>query len=182
MTDYFGLLDQPRAPWLDPAVLKETFHRKTLEQHPDLARGPGDGGFAELNEAYQVLQNPKRRLHHLLSLENRAPAANQAVPSDLQELFLQIGALNQNTMPLLEKMRAASNPLSKSLLKADVVAAQKELGGLRDKVQELTVAAEARLRQTETQRHEELSGLYQRFAYLSRWSAQLDELACQLGL
>jgi curved DNA-binding protein CbpA len=145
-----------------------------------LARGPEDGGFAELNEAYQVLQNPKRRLHHLLNLENRAPAANQAVPSDLQELFLQIGALNQNAMPLLEKLRAASNPLSKSLLKANVVAAQKALGGLRDKVQELDVAAEARLRQTGTIQIEELTDLYQRFAYLSRWSAQLDELAFQL--
>jgi hypothetical protein len=90
--------------------------------------------------------------------------------------------LNQNALPLLEKLRAASNQLSKSLLKADMVAAQKELGVLRDKVRELNAAAEARLRQTETKLHEELSGLYQRFAYLSRWSAQLDELACQLGL
>ena len=181
MTDYFALLDQPRAPWLDPAVLKETFRRKSLEQHPDLARGAEGGEFAELNEAYQVLQNPKRRLHHLLSLENRTPAANQALPSDLQELFLQIGALNQNVTPLLEKLRAASNPLTKSLLKADMVTAQKELGGLRDKVRELDAEAETRLRQTEANRHEELSVLYQRFAYLSRWSAQLDELAGQLS-
>src|SRR6185369_1231694 len=95
MTDYFALLEQARAPWLDPAALKEVFHRKTLEQHPDSARGGGNA-FAEINEAYQVLQDPKRRLHHLLSLENQAPTANQAVPADLEELFLQIGAVHQS--------------------------------------------------------------------------------------
>ena len=180
MTDYFALLEQPRAPWLDPEALKEVFHRKTLEQHPDSARGAG-GGFAELNEAYQVLQDPKRRLHHLLSLENSAPSAQQAVPQELQEVFLQIGALNQRTTQVLAKMRAASNPLSKSLLKADVVAAQKEAGELRERVRQLNDAAEERLRRTKTEDIEELLLLYQRFAYLGRWSAQLDELAFQLA-
>ena len=182
MIDYFALLEQPRVPWLDAAALKEIFHRKTLEQHPDSAPGAEGGGFAGLNEAYQVLRDPKRRLHHLLSLENRAPAANQAVPLDLQEIFLEIGALNQSATRLLEKMGAASNPLSKSLLKAEVIGAQKEVGGLREKVRELNAAAETRLRQTETQQIEELAILYQRFAYLGRWSAQLNELAFQLSL
>ncbi|HEX8077451.1 MAG TPA: DnaJ domain-containing protein [Chthoniobacterales bacterium] len=180
MTDYFALLEQPRVPWLDPAELKEVFHRKTLQQHPDSA--PGDeNAFAELNEAYQVLRDPKRRLHHLLTLENCAPPANQTVPADLQELFLQIGALNQETTQLLVKMRAASNPLSKSLLKADVVAAQKDVAELRAKVQQLNGAAEERLRGTAGKESEEISFLYQRFAYLGRWSAQLDELAFQLS-
>ena len=89
MTDYFALLEQPRMPWLDPAPLKEVFHRKTLEQHPDATAAGSEDRFAELNAAYQALQDPKRRLHHLLSLENRAPAANQMVPQELQELFLE---------------------------------------------------------------------------------------------
>jgi curved DNA-binding protein CbpA len=181
MTDYFALLEQPRVPWLEPEALKEVFHRKTLAQHPDSTKRAG-GGFAELNEAYQVLQDPKRRLHHLLSLEKRAPSTNQAVPQELQEVFLQIGALNQRTTQLLAKMRAASNPLSKSLLKAEVVAAQKDVGELRDKVRELNDAAEQRLRRTHAGDIDELLLLYQRFAYLGRWSAQLDELAFQLSL
>src|SRR4051812_36678624 len=148
MTDYFALLEQPRAPWLDQATLKELFHRKTLEQHPDSAPG-AESTFAQLNEAYQVLQDPKRRLHHLLSLQNCAPPANQAVPPDLQELFLQIGALNQSATQLLAKMRAASNPLSKSLLKADVVTAQENVAELRDQLRGLNAAAEERLRNTD---------------------------------
>jgi curved DNA-binding protein CbpA len=181
MTDYFALLDQPRAPWLEPAMLKEVFHRKSLEQHPDSTPG-GEDAFAQLNEAYQVLQDPKRRLHHLLSLVNRAPSANQPVPPDLQELFLQIGALNQGTTQLLAKMGAASNALSKSLLKAEVVAAQTGASDLRNKVGTLNDAAEKRLRQTDASEIDELVLLYHRFAYLGRWSAQLDELAFQLAL
>jgi curved DNA-binding protein CbpA len=181
MTDYFALLDQPRAPWLDPDALKVIFHRKTLEQHPD-STGGEEGAFAELNEAYQVLQDPKRRLHHLLSLEHLAPLANQTVPEDLQELFLQIGRLTQRTTQLLDRLKAASTPLSKSLLKADVVNAQKEVGEVRDKVRELSGAAEERLRQTDAKNIMEISALYLRFAYLGRWSGQLDELAFQLTL
>jgi curved DNA-binding protein CbpA len=180
MTDYFALLEQPRLPWLDPAAFKEVFHRKTLEQHPDAAQDTG-GAFAELNEAYQVLQDPKRRLHHLLSLENHEPSANQPVPPDLQDLFLEIGGLNQRAAQLLTKMRAASNPLSKSLLQADVVAAQKGVSELRDKVQELSESAEEQLQQTDLNELDALSLLYQRFAYLGRWSEQLDELAFQLA-
>jgi curved DNA-binding protein CbpA len=180
MTDYFALLDQPRSPWLDPEALKEVFHRKTLEQHPDSATGD-DGAFAELNQAYQVLQDPKRRLHHLLSLENRAPSAQQPVPQDLQELFLQIGELNQGATRLLRRMREASSPLSKSLLKSEVVTAQKQVSDLRHEVQTLNDAAEERLREVDPSDFDELSLLYQRFAYLGRWSAQLDELGFQLA-
>jgi curved DNA-binding protein CbpA len=188
MTDYFALLDQPRAAWLDLGALKEVFHRKTLEQHPDSTRA-AEGDFAKLNEAYQVLQDPKRRLHHLLELQG-APAAwtNQVVPWELQELFLQIGALNQGTNQLLEKIRAASNPLSRSLLKAEVVAAQKEVASLRNKVRELTEAADERLRQMNagwltnpTAQIADTFALYLRFSYLGRWSAQLDELAFHLS-
>jgi curved DNA-binding protein CbpA len=183
MIDYFVLLDQPRAPWLDPESLKDAYHKKTLQSHPDTAlAGDPDGSFAELNKAYQILQDPKRRLQHLLELENRPPSANQTAPEDLQELFLQIGALNQVTTLLLAKMRAASNPLSKSLLKAEVVAAQKDAAELRDKVRQLNDAAISRSQQTNPHQLDDISILYQRFAYLSRWAAQLDELAFQLSL
>ena len=106
MTDYFALLEQPRGPWIDPAALKDIYHRKTLQTHPDTAAPGRESDFAELNEAYQALQDPKRRLHHLLSLENCVPSsANQAVPQELQELFLLIGGLSQSGNLLLKKNR-----------------------------------------------------------------------------
>lgn len=191
MTDHFALLDQPRAPWLEPASLKEAYHRKTFETHPDTAAANNtEVGFAELNEAYQVLQDPKRRLHHLLELTGRAPSsAEQTVPQDLHDLFLAIGALTQRANLFLERMRAASNALSRSLLKPQLLELQKETTELREKIQALSDASLAQLREMNsrwaTNRSEEiaaLSNLYFTFAYLSRWSVQLDETAFQLSL
>ena len=189
MTDYFALLGQPRAPWLDPAALKEAYHRQTLASHPDTAAPERENDFAELNEAYQVLADPKRRLHHLLSLENGAPpSADQAIPPELQELFLLIGALTQRANALQEKIRTASNALSRSLLKPQIVELEKEAGDLRQKVRDLIDAANVQLRETNSAWQDDrpgqvvpLSNLYITFAYLGRWSAQLDELAFQLG-
>jgi len=187
MTDHFAMLEQPRLPWLDREALKDVYHAKTLQTHPDSG---ADAGFANLNEAYQVLQDPKRRLQHLLELhEAPHPAANQTVPADLQELFLQIGDLNQRIQPTLEKIRAASNELSRSLLKGGVLSMRKEIAGLREKVGSMSAAAEEHLKEINStwragpgEQIDVLQDLYLRFAYLGRWSEQLDELAFQVSL
>lgn len=189
MTDYFALLEQPRAPWLDPAALKEAYHRKTLQSHPDTAAPDRESDFAEFNEAYQVLQDPKRRLHHLLSLEDGTPpSANQTIPQELQELFLLVGALTQRANALLEKTRTVSNALSRSLLKPQIVELQKEVGSLREKVRNLNDGANEQLREINSAwqndragRVAALTNLYFTLAYVGRWSGQLDELAFQLS-
>jgi curved DNA-binding protein CbpA len=189
MTDYFALLEQPRLPWLHPASLKEVFHRKALEQHPDTTTSGSESLFAELNDAYQALQDPKRRLHHLLSLEDCAPSANQSVPSELQELFLGVGALKQRADLFLEKKRTASNALSQSLLKPEMLTLRDDLEAWRKKIRELLEAASEELRKMNPRwlvnreaQIAALSELYLTFAYLGRWSAQLDETAFQLSL
>jgi curved DNA-binding protein CbpA len=192
MIDYFALLDQPRAPWLDLDKLKDTYHQKTLRAHPDAqTNGPGtDAAFASLNEAYQVLQNPKRRLHHLLSLEGAAPSsADQTVPKELHDLFPLVGALTQRANPLLEKIRATSSALSLSLLKPQILDLQNETKEVRTKIQGLSEASLAELHRINAaweknpaEQIEGLSNLYFAFAYLSRWSAQLDEMTFQLSL
>lgn len=195
MIDYFALLDQPRAPWLDPEKLKETYHQKTLQAHPDAQASSGspalaDATFANLNEAYQVLQDPKRRLHHLLSLEGAAPSSTgQAVPEQLQDLFPQIGPLTQRTKLLLAKIQATSNALSRSLLKPQILEVQREMKEVRGKIQSLSDASFEQLRQinaawtrSPAEQIEGLSNLYFAFAYLSRWSTQLDEMIFQLSL
>jgi curved DNA-binding protein CbpA len=194
MIDYFALLDQPRAPWLDLEKLKDTFHQKTLRAHPDAqASRPGaettDGTFTSLNEAYQVLQDPKRRLHHLLSLEGAAPSStDQTVPNQLHDLFPAVGALTQRANLLLEKIRATSNALSRSLLKPQILEVQNEAGKVREKIQDLSNESLAELSRINTawatnpeEQIEALSNLYFAFAYLTRWSRQLDEMTFQLS-
>lgn len=195
MIDYFALLDQPHAPWLDPDKLKDTYHQKTLQAHPDTQTSrPGaeatDATFASLNEAYQVLQDPKRRLHHLLSLEGAAPSStDQTVPTQLHDLFPAIGTLTQRANLLLETIRATSNALSRSLLKPQILEVQNQAKELREKIQNLSDASLVELHQINTawaknpaEQIQDLSNLYFAFAYLTRWSTQLDEMAFQLSL
>lgn len=188
MTDYFALLDQPRAPWLDPAALKEIFHRKTLAHHPDAMVTGSGNEFAELNAAYQTLQDPKRRLHHLLNLEGHPPSANQTVPAQLQELFPALGALRQRVDVVLEKNRTTTNALSRSLLKPEILALRKDLETWRNKIGALLDSATEELRELNSRWASDsdaqivpLSELYLQFAYLGRWSDQLDEAAFQLA-
>ena len=195
MIDYFALLDQPHAPWLDPDELKNTYHQKSLQAHPDAqaSRPSGDATeatFANLNEAYQVLRDPKRRLHHLLSLQGAAPSSTgQAVPGQLQDLFPEVGALIQRANFLLEKLQATSNALSRSLLKPQILEVQQETKEVRGKIRTLSDASLEQLRQINAawasnpaEQIDGLSNLYFAFAYLSRWSTQLDELTFQLSL
>lgn len=195
MIDYFALLDQPHAPWLDPDELKETFHQKTLQAHPDAQASragadAADATFARLNEAYQVLQDPKRRLHHLLSLEGSAPSSSdQTVPQQLHDLFPAVGALTQRANVLLEKIGATSNALSRSLLKSQILEVQQKTKEVREKIQHLSDESLNQLRQVNAawvrnpaEQIEDLSKLYFAFAYLTRWSAQIDEMTFQLSL
>lgn len=183
MTDYFALLEQPRVPWLDPAALKEVFHRKTLEQHPDAAAPPSGDTFAELNEAYQVLRDPKRRLQHLLELQGSPPSRTaESVPSELQELFLRIGEWNQQARLLLERIRGQSSALERSLLKSRLLEVQQAIENLRHELRDLTETANRELKKIEPAQTDQISGLHSRFAYLGRWAEQLDELAFQLSL
>ena len=110
------------------------------------------------------------------------------VPAELQELFLGLGAVNQRAGIVLEKKRAASNTLSRSLLKPDVVALQAELDSWREKLRMLLDAATDELREMNSGWASDrqalmgpLTNLYLKFAYLGRWSAQLDEIAFQLS-
>jgi curved DNA-binding protein CbpA len=195
MIDYFALLDQPRAPWLDPEKLKDSYHQKTLQAHPDTQTSQPDAGatdtsFTSLNEAYQVLQNPKRRLHHLLSLEGAAPSSSdQTVPNQLHDLFPAVGALTQRANLLLEKIRTTSNALSLSLLKPQILEVRNQVQQVRARIQDLFDASLAELSRINTawatnpgEQIEALSNLYFAFAYLTRWSTQLDELMFQLSL
>ena len=114
---------------------------------------------------------------------------DQTVPEQLQDLFPQIGALTQRANLLLAKIQATSNALSRSLLKPQILEVQQETKEVRGKIQSLSDASFEQLRQINAawtrnpaEQIEGLSNLYFAFAYLTRWSTQLDEMMFQLSL
>jgi curved DNA-binding protein CbpA len=189
MIDYFALLQQPRRPWLDAEQLKQKHQQLTLTAHPD-RQGSNEPAldFAVVNEAYRVLSDPKLRLQHLLSLEGHDPGA-QVTPYELTELFAKTGTFVQDIDPLLEKLRATNSALSKSLLRPEVLEAQKRAGDILDQLQKLYTNALDELKRLDASRHEQageliedLTKLYRRFAYLGRWMDQVRERQFQLSI
>ena len=193
MTDFFALLDQPRRPWLDPEKLKEAFHAKTLRAHPDAsARGAkaieAEGTFAQINEAHQVLRDPKRRLQHLLSLEGRPPAAGGGtVPQEIADAFPAVAASTQAADVLLQKVAAATSPLSRSLVAVELSQARSGIDDALGTLLALRQEADAELRELSdaaadaSDRFSSLENLYFRYAYLTRWIGQLEEKRTQLA-
>ena len=168
MTDYFALLDQPRRPWLDPERLKETFHARTLQAHPDSAAGD-DAKFTELNEAYQVLRDPKRRLQHLLQLGGAATSTS-VIPPDIAQLFPEVAALTREAGQINAEVAKTISALSRSLLKTRAVfhrARETALVSLKAIAPEDWFA---------------LQTLSANFAYLDRWISELEERELQLEL
>ena len=186
MTDHFALLGQPRLPWLDPDQVKEAFHRATLHAHPDVAHSSGDQ-FAQLNNAQQVLRDPKLRLQHLLTLAGEAPARTAAIPRGVEELFPSVAALMQQAAELAGKYESASNSLTRSVLKPQMLQTQQSVRELLQLLIQRQKEASARLQQLNASWEAnsaavipELHELYLRFSYLSRWTAELRERESQL--
>jgi len=189
MTDYFALLEQPRSPWLDPENLKQVFHQKTLRDHPDAqahdsSQGLVEANFADVNEAYRVLRDPKRRLHHLLTLEKQTPSSATAeIPREIEELFSVVAALTRKSDEVIQRRALATTALGRSLMKgaiaeveADVRQALARLSKLHSEA--LTQLHEARESWTAAKLH----ALYLQFSYLTRWMSQLEEKRLQLNV
>jgi curved DNA-binding protein CbpA len=188
MTDYFALLDQPRRAWLEPDELKQAFHAKSRQLHPDSQPGEtADGAFTALNEAYQVLLDPKRRIQHLLTLEGRSPPRESAVPNDLATLFPVVAAVTQQIDVLARKTETATTPLTRSLLKPQMLAVQNRATETLDRLRQLHADATAQAQQLSAgvalgeDDWAELQCLYLRFAYIGRWIAELQEKQMRLS-
>ncbi len=188
MTDYFALLDQPRTPWLDGDELKQAFHARSLQLHPDARRdgAASDDAFAQLNEAYQVLQDPKRRIQHLLALAGHAASRDSSVPRDIADLFPLVATVTQEAEALAPKIEGATTPLARSLLKAQTLGVRTRIADTLQRVRQLHDAADAELRRFGPgagfgeAEWGKLHELYLRFSYLSRWIAELEEKQVRL--
>jgi len=191
MIDYFALLQQPRRPWLDAEELKQKYHQLAAEAHPDRqsvdSKDPNTD-FGRLNDAYRVLLDPKLRLYHLLSSEGIS-LADEAVPDELGNLFVQTGTFIHEIDRLLKETKEANNALRKSLLQSEILEKQRRAKDLLDKLNKLYQGALQELQMldrawlNDRQRiTPALRDLYQRLAYLTRWIAQIEERQFQLSI
>jgi curved DNA-binding protein CbpA len=197
MTDYFELLGVPRRPWLEPDFLKTKFLSLSAQLHPD--RAPGEkqqvqDRYTEINAAYGCLRNPKTRLAHLIQLEKGASASElQNVPSELMEIFIEVGELCRHVDQFLVEKAAMTSPLLKVALfersqdlSDQVVLLRTKLSGFQEehlsalkRVDAEWETPEATSRPALLARLEEIRRL---LGFFERWISQLQERFVQLSL
>jgi len=175
MTDYFALLDQPRAAWIDPEQLKDAFHARTLRAHPDASGDEGE--FAQLNKAYQVLRNPKQRLQHLLALRGET-AETGAIPNEIAELFPLVASLTRQADVVVTKVQEAGSALTKSLVRPELLQTRSAVEAMINGIEQMLHSANEQLHEEDA----DLRDLFSRFSYLTRWLSELKEKQLQLSL
>ena len=199
MIDHFALLGVPRRPWLDPETLKVRFIELSTKWHPDRAHGQETrkrdlhDAYTELNAAYGCLLNPKMRLSHLIELERGARASElQDVPSELMNIFMEVGGACKRVDRFLTEKAAAKSPLLQvqffergQQMSDDLLAVRKHLeasrAGLEDRLRKLDaewMAADAAGRGELVAGLEELRRL---FAFFDRWLSQVQERFVQVA-
>lgn len=196
MTDFFALLGQPRRPWLDPERLKTAFLARSGETHPDRAstdetRATANQDSSALNEAHQVLRDPRLRLRHLLFLiTGETPSDIQSVPPRISDLFFRVSRVFQPVDELLRRRTEDLSPMARAARMQDAMAKLAELRTLQGELEELTERLNERLRAvdaewtgsaTETQLRE-LREIHRDYGYVSKWLGQTREKSVQLML
>lgn len=188
MPDHFAILAQPRRPWIDPGLLRETFHRLSATLHPDVPETGDAAQFAALNAAYTVLKEPASRLRHLLELEAPELLSAPANPGALGNLLMNLAGLRPKLQKLQARKAAGTSPLSAALLAADEA-------GLRQEVEGIQAAIEAEHEKALTQLQEidgswtsvtppdfaALTSLYHRLSFLAKGRTQAREASFALG-
>lgn len=161
--------------------MKEKFHALTASQHPDVN---ASGDFAAINNAYQILSDPVKRLRHFLELA--APAALQStpqIPPQLAELFLQVGAARQLADAFWKKQAQAVSPLAQALLASEKYHALEQLEKCSATVEQRRAALCADLSGCdETSDPVTLARVLAELSFLSKWGEQMREMIFKFAL
>lgn len=185
----FALFELEPAPEIDVAALKERFARETSESHPDkFARGTeaeraaAESRYSALNQAYQVLIDPRARLLALYELtKGQKPPDIQRIPPGTMDLFKEVGELCRELDEFLEKKRNATGRMEKAGLMAQELTLQDALTDLRMKLEAFGATVEAEIAALDKKWRggdkdlNALEAVYRKYSYLARWRQQLEE-------
>jgi len=199
VTDAFALLSEPRRPWLDPERLKSRVLPLLAATHPDRIHGASEAErqaanarHADLNEAFNLLKEPRDRLLHLYTLEaGERPKDIQRIPPGTMDLFVEVGQTCRDLDAFLKRKSEAQSPMVRVALMEEgfpwldkVQALQARVNARRDELaselQALNAVWDAAPAvgspdRVSTLPLERLEQLYRSMSYVARWTEQLQE-------
>lgn len=185
MSNAFAILGLPRIAALDEKALQKAWLAASRSAHPDQPGGDA-AHAAEINNAYETLQAPEKRIKHLLDLH---AVPWRAIPIDeaMMSLFGQLGPALQSVAAFLKRKHTATSALAKALLAPDEMRLRENLETLGTTLDaERTAlladlpAFDSRLSAGDTSALSDLQILQARLAYFGKWQAQVREALLSL--
>lgn len=171
--DAFARLGLPRRPDLSEETLREAFREAGRSAHPD-AGGGGDD-FQAMQEAYQLLSRPSRRLKHWLELNGVPGDERGTLGADLMDHFSRTGGVVQEADALIRKREAALSALAKAMLEGETQRVRARIDGAQSALKEAVDAKVALFPSVGEGGAADAWQLVRDLAFLEKWQAQLRE-------
>ena len=189
----FALLEETPRPFLDLEALKAKFLKLSAPVHPDRVHHLSDdekqkatGRFSELNGAYLLLRDPRRRIEWLIENETGIKLRDvQKIPPGTMDLFMEIGQFCRDFDSFLEqKSQMGDSPLLKATMVVQQQQWRQKLDALDARLCEKAAGLGKELLQLDAQWSgasdrkpllESLENLARAWSYLNRWEQQLGE-------
>lgn len=171
--DAFARLGLPRRPDLTDESLREAFREAGKSSHPDAGGGKGD--FQLLQEAYQLLSRPSRRLKHWLELSGIPGDERGALGPDLMDHFSRISEVLQEADALIRKRENARSSLAKAMLEGETNRVRMRIDSAQSLLGEAVGAKVAMFGDLTGGDNVDPWQLVRDLAFLEKWQAQLRE-------
>lgn len=172
--DAFQLLGMEKHLRLSAEDLREAFREAGKRLHPDA--GGGEGDFADLQRAHDILASPSRRLSHWLELRGVKIDARGTVDDSLMDLFAKVGATMQKCEALIRKREDAKSALGRALLEDETQRCREELEGVIARVNdriECECAVFSRYEDAGSLDAVDAARTVRNLAFLEKWQASL---------
>ncbi len=157
---------------LELDTLEANYKSLLAEHHPD--HGGDKDTFDQINQAYQILSSPAKRLKSYLELEGIQHDPRGTVGNELMDLFMKVASLIQASEAFIRKKNDARSALAKALLEPESMATQGKISKL---INEIETAESLQVTALEGQlTPAQVSQIARNLAFLEKWRAQLQQL------
>jgi curved DNA-binding protein CbpA len=117
MMNAFEVLGIEQRLSLPAETLGDAFREAGKRAHPDA--GGGEGEFAALRQAFEILSSPSRRLRHWLELHGTPAETRGTVTPAIMDLFAEVGEVSQRAEALARRRDEAKSALGRALLESE---------------------------------------------------------------
>lgn len=172
--DAFQMLGLDQRLGISAEELREAFREAGKRIHPDA--GGGEGDFADLQRAHDILASPSRRLAHWFELRGMKIDPRGAVDDSLMDLFAEVGSTMQKCEALIRKRDDAKSALGRALLEDETQRCREELEGMIARVNnriECECAAFSRYQDAAPSDATNAARSVRNLAFLEKWQASL---------